>query len=151
MRTQSLARLCLTVALGISAGCAGPAELVVTNPDGQLERLDQGFTYASPQSFDFNGTWEGKALAHPEAPASIPRHSDMEVYVSTKNNTVTGVTCGESDLVFSTPPVVTQGTFTFAAADGVVAISGRIVSDRHAIGTVDTLACPGTRWSAVKK
>ena len=44
-----------------------------------VARLGDGYSYASPQSFDFNGTWEGYAVAHPEAHLGPRQHSDMEM------------------------------------------------------------------------
>ena len=38
---------------------AGVVDVVVTNPDGQAVRWSGALTYAPPEFFDFNGTWEG--------------------------------------------------------------------------------------------
>ncbi|HVS33337.1 MAG TPA: hypothetical protein VMS98_18010, partial [Thermoanaerobaculia bacterium] len=41
----------------------------VTNPDGEADALIGGYVFAPPQSFDFNGNWDGgpmpKALSFP--------------------------------------------------------------------------------------
>ena len=38
---------------------AGTVELAVLAPDGQLDRLAGGFTFARLSVSDFNGVWEG--------------------------------------------------------------------------------------------
>ena len=126
----------------------GPVDVVVTNPTGQVARLAGGFTYASPQSFDFNGTWDGFALAHPEGGADVrPLHSDMPLRFTVLNNQLASFTCDSATLTFSPPLSVTNGEFSFTGADGV-AVSGRIVSDGGTLGKINTTACPATRWFA---
>ena len=138
--------------LATTAQDAGVAEIVVTNPDGQVERLAGAYEYALPQSFDFNGNWEGVALAHPDArPSSVQRHSDMEMRVAIGANLVTSVTCDGIAVTNAAPLVVSQGAFSRSNDVGVVIISGRILSDGHAMGTINTTACPCTRWVAAKK
>ena len=129
---------------------SGPADVVVSNLNGQVTRLAGGFTYASPQSFDFNGTWEGLALAHPEGGANVrPLHSDMPLRFTVQNNQLTNFTCDSATLTFSPPLSVTSGEFSFAGGDGV-AVSGRIVTDGGTRGTINTTACPATRWTATR-
>ena len=132
------------------AHAVGPADVVVSNPNGQVARLAGGFTYASPQSFDFNGTWDGFALAHPEGGADVrPLHSDMPLRFTVQNNQLASFTCDSATLTFSPPLSVTNGEFSFAGADGV-AVSGRIVTDGGTRGTINTTACPATRWAATR-
>jgi IPT/TIG domain-containing protein len=50
---------------------AGPVEIVVTNPDGQAATFAGGYTYASPQSFDFNGAWERLCPRAPRRTGSV--------------------------------------------------------------------------------
>lgn len=129
---------------------AGPVDVVVTGSSGQTVTLAGAYTYASPQSFDFNGTWIGSALAHPDLAARVVyRHSDMDMKFTIQNNTVTSFTCGGSELVTSPPPSVSNGEFSLAGNG--VAVSGRIVAPAGAAGTINTAACPSTRWTATKQ
>ena len=127
----------------------GPVAIIVANPDGQTARLSGGFNYASPQSFDFNGTWEGFAAAHPDH-LGPTRHSDMEMRFTIARNVLTSFACGGATLAFSSQLVVSDGAFTHAG-DGEVVMSGRIVAEGIAVGTIDTDACPGTRWTATRR
>jgi hypothetical protein len=134
-----------------SAQNAGAVEITVTNPDGQSVRRSGGYTYASPQSFDFNGAWVGYALAHPDSQAtSAPHHSDMPMLFTIENNVLTSVTCAGVVLAFSVPPVVKDGAFSYSG-DGGVVLTGRIVADGDSVGTIDTDMCPATRWNALKR
>ena len=130
---------------------AGAVDIVVANPGDRTARLPAGFTFAPPQSFDFNGTWRGLALAHPEVAGRLgARHSDMELQLVIRDDLVTVVVCADYSALLVQPLRVTNGAFVGTASDGVV-ISGRIVSATSAVGTIDTLACPGTRWSAARQ
>ena len=139
-----------TIRLTTSAHEAGSVAITITNPDGQLVRLSDRYTYAPPQSFDFNGVWDGYALAHPDAQRSAPRHSDMEMQFTIQNNVLTGFVCGGAMLAFAVAPSAKEGAFSHSDGDRTV-ITGRIVADRSALGTIDTDDCPGTRWAAVRR
>jgi IPT/TIG domain len=128
---------------------AGTVEIVVTNPDGQVARLTDVYTYAPPESFDFNGAWQGYALAHPDHVRSA-RHSDMEMGFIIENNGLTSVTCGGAPVTFSPALPVIGGAFSYSGDEGVV-VTGRIVSDASAVGTIKTGACPATSWAAEKR
>ena len=129
----------------------GVVDIVVTNPDGQAVKLTGAYTYASPESFDFNGTWVGYALAHPDLRVrSVARHADMEMRFTIDHNLLTSVTCGAVAMVLSPPPAVSSGAFSLAGNDGV-ALSGRIVSDGTAVGAINTSDCPATRWVATRR
>ena len=127
----------------------GSVDVLVTNPDGQVSRLAGGYTYAPPSSFDFNGTWVGYALAHPESGSRLNiSHSDMDFRLTIENNTVISVNCGGTAIALpSPPPSVTNGEF---AVDGT-SMSGRILSAVEAGGPINTTACPSTRWIATKQ
>ncbi len=134
-----------------SAHDVGMVEITVTNPDGQFVRQAGGYTYALPESFDFNGGWVGYALAHPAAQArSVPHHSDMEMLFTIENNVLTAFKCADVVMTFSVPPVVKDGAFSYSA-DGGVTLTGRIVAEGDAVGTIDSDVCPATRWSALKR
>jgi IPT/TIG domain-containing protein len=127
----------------------GPVAIVVANPNGQTATLSGGYSYASPQSFDFNGTWEGFAAAHPDHPGPT-RHSDMDMRFTIERNVLTSFTCGGATLAFSSQLVVSDGAFTHAG-DGEAVMSGRIVAEGISVGTIDTDACPATRWVATRR
>jgi hypothetical protein len=126
----------------------GTVEIVVTNRDGQAARLGDGYSYASAQSFDFNGAWEGVALAHSDH-LGPRRHSDMEMRFTIESNMLTSFTCGGTTLPFSSQPVVSDGAFTHVVDGG--AVTGRIVGEGIAVGTIDTDPCPATRWTAARR
>ncbi len=127
----------------------GPVEVIVANPNGQTATLSGGYSYALPQSFDFNGTWEGFAAAHPDH-LGPTRHSDMGMRFTIERNVLTSFTCAGAPLAFASQLVVSDGAFTHAR-DGEVVMSGRIVGKGIAVGTIDTDACPATRWVATRR
>jgi hypothetical protein len=139
-----------TIRVTTSAHDPGPVELSVTNPDGGAVTFAGGYSYASPQSFDFNGAWEGYALAHPDVHAGPPRHADMDMQFTIESNMLRSVTCGGVALVLSPTPSVTDGAFSYAGNDGVL-VTGRIVTDASAVGSINTGACPATRWTAARR
>lgn len=125
----------------------GAVDVLVTNPDGQAAKLAGAYTYASPNSFDFNGTWVGYALSHPESAARVGvSHSDMDFRLTIQNNTVTSLTCGGAAIAIESPSV-TNGEFSLSG----VSVTGRIVAAVEAVGTISTTACPSTRWNATKQ
>ena len=128
----------------------GAVEIVVTNPDGQSARVGDGYSYASPQSFDFNGAWEGYAVAHPETHLGPRQHSDMEMRFTIERNMLTSFTCGGATLALSSPHAVSDGAFAHAG-DGGVVLTGRIAAEGAAVGTINTNACPATWWTAARR
>ena len=95
------------------AHAAGQVDVVVLNPDGQAHRLVGGYTYALPESFNFNGSWGG-----------VPHKTPIRFTI--QNNTLASVSCGTSEtFAFSPPPSVSNGEFSFRRDDGI-AVSGGI-------------------------
>jgi len=134
------------------AHAAGPVTVVVTNPAGERATLTAGYSYAPPQSFNFNGGWTGYALAHPFLDGGAIRsqtHSDMEMQFTVENNQVTAFSCGGAVITLAAPLAVSGGGFSFT--DTGVTLTGRIVSAATTIGTIDTPACPQTRWEAYRQ
>src|SRR5687768_3412557 len=78
----------------------GTVEIVVTNRDGQAARIGDGYSYTAAQSFDFNGTWEGSALA-PSDHLGPRRHSAIDMRFTIEGNVLTSFTCGGATLAFS--------------------------------------------------
>lgn len=122
------------------AHAAGLVDLVVSNPDGQSGRLANAYTYASPDSFDWNGEWEGGAQT-----------GHVLFRFTIQNSRLTTVSCDTSGTVsFSPAPPVSNGEFAFSREDGV-AITGRLVSPRDAIGTIHLAPCTNSDWFARKQ
>jgi hypothetical protein len=130
---------------------AATVDVVVTGSNGEAATLTRAFTYASPQSFNFNGTWEGYAEAQPpSAGRLIALHSEKEMGFTVEDNVLTHFTCGGSANQALAPlPSVGNGEFSLVANG--VSISGRIVSADNAIGMINTAACPAMRWFAGKR
>ena len=148
-RVNAFAGTTTTLYLTTPVHAAGDVDVVVSRPDGQSTTLTRGFTYAPPQSFNFNGTWVGYALAHPPIGAqNRPLHSDMDMRLTIENNVLTSFTCGGSDIAFS-PAAIVNGEFSLAAE--FIPITGRIVAANESIGTISTTACPATLWYATKQ
>jgi hypothetical protein len=125
---------------GTAAHAAGTVDVIVTNPGGLESRLNGGYTYEQPESFDFNGDW----VAH----AGPEYETDMRFTI--RNNVLVSVSCGTSaPLTLAPAPSVKDGEFSFLGDDGL-AISGRLVSPVNAIGTINLPACPAGGWWADK-
>jgi IPT/TIG domain-containing protein len=119
---------------------AGAVDVAVTNAAAESHTLVNGYSYAPPESFDFNGTWVGSAGAEYE----------LHIAVTIENDFVTSVRCDGSDpLTFTAPPVVRNGAFSFSGAGG--AMTGRIVSPSGALGTIDIGPCRNMEWFALKQ
>lgn len=126
--------------LDAPAHAAGTVDVIATNLSGQADTLAGGYTYASPQSFDFNGNWGG--------------WDDAGVHVwikfTIKDNVLVSVSCEDTILTFSTPPSVSNGEFSFSRPDGV-SVTGRIVAATIAVGTINLPPCASLRWGAEKR
>jgi hypothetical protein len=131
-----------TILATVPAHAAGLVDIVVTNPDGQSARLADAYTYASPDSFDSNGEWEGTFRMG---------QFEFRFRFTIQNSRLTEVSCHTSGPVsFSPAPTVSNGEFASSRADGV-AIAGRLVSPRDAIGTLNLAPCTNSAWSARKQ
>ncbi len=118
------------------AHAAGTVDVVVTNTGGQPGRLAAGYTFASPQSFDFNGTWAGYPIDG----------SDYLLRFTILQNELLSVSCDSSTIAFSDPVVITNGEFSFSR-DGAT-MSGRIASGYQAVGTINVPPCNAPLWVA---
>ena len=131
-----------TIYLETSAHAAGTVDVVVTNPGGQPGRLTAGYTYASPQSFDFNGNWVGE----------IEDGSHRMVRFTIQNNLLVSFSCVSSTtstLDLSPPPSIANGEFSFLGNEGV-SVTGRIVSASEANGTINTAGCAAALWHGLR-
>jgi IPT/TIG domain len=123
------------------AHAAGSVDVVVTNPDGQAGGLAGGYTYAIPESFEANGTWEGGADSNYGTPFRF----------TVQNDTLTSISCGVSGtLTLSPPPPISHGEFSFVGPDGA-SVSGRIVSPNWALGKINMSPCFAFPWSATRQ
>jgi hypothetical protein len=126
------------------AGAVGLVDVLVTNPNGQADTLREGYTYASPDTYDVNGEWKGSADSH----------SGTDFGFTIRDGALIGVSCGTSQSVTLSPPVpVVSGEFSLTG-DEPVSISGKIVSPNRAFGTVTIRgvdSCVGEPWIAVKQ
>jgi IPT/TIG domain-containing protein len=122
---------------------AGTVDVVVTNPGGLFTTLTGAYTFAPPESFDFNGEW----VAH----AGPEYETDMRFTI--RNDRLVSVSCdGSAPITVMPAPSVSDGAFSFSGGDGI-AISGTLVSPFTAAGTIDvagTPACSASRWWADK-
>jgi hypothetical protein len=121
------------------ARAAGMVGVVVTNPDGQTATVAGGYTYASPQSFDFNGAWRGGAGTEFE----------IDLVFTVRNDLLISFSCGKSPAVAVVPPVaVSSGEFSFLGNDGT-RFSGTILADDLMAGSISLPLCTATtRWIA---
>ena len=118
---------------------AGPVDIQVTNPDGGKATFSGKYSFALPQSFDMNGTW----VAYPDA-------SEEELFRFTiQNNTLISLTCRSSaPIVFSPPPQVANGEFSFS--DTIGTFTGRIVAAGQVTGAINIAGCGSGVWWASK-
>jgi hypothetical protein len=117
-------------------GVAGPADVVLTNADGQSSTLKNGFTYLPPSSFDFNGDWGGMTgWVH-----------ELQMSFSIRNNTLVSASCGGSPNLVPTPVPVVNGSFSVTADNS---FSGRIVGVGAASGSISgPSVCGSDSWRA---
>jgi hypothetical protein len=118
----------------------GTVDVVVTNPDGRKLVLREAYTYVSPDSFDFNGSWEAASFDG----------SDRQLEFTIEDNRLVRATCRSADgqvvpLSIPSPPAITHGEFAFEGIDGI-RFSGRMVTSTDAIGTMNFAACNAMTW-----
>lgn len=115
------------------AHAVGPADLTVTNPDGQFQRVAAAFSYRTEDAFDMNGVWAGFTV----------NGTDTAVGFEIRNNTLVSATCAFTaavPFVFSDMPRVQNGGFSLVAQGGAT-LAGRIVSANEILGTINFPAC----------
>lgn len=115
------------------AHAVGTADLVVTNPDGQFQRVPAAYTYGLEDAFDMNGIWDGFTV----------NGTDTAVGFEIRDNTLVSAVCAYNaavPFVFSTLPRVQNGGFSLIAEDGAT-LAGKIVSESEIVGTMNFPAC----------
>jgi hypothetical protein len=119
---------------------AGAVDVVVTNIDGQTVRVPGALTYAPPESFDFNGDWEGDA--------DDGSHDGTVIRFTIRDNVMVSLSCGAgADLLPMPAPTVAGGRISSVGAS----ITGRITSEGVATGSINLPPCGGRMWGASKK
>ena len=127
------------------AHAVGAVDVVVTNPDGQSQRLAGRFEYAPEASFDVNGDWGGFST----------NGTDTWVEFVIRDNKVISASCQYDTFTpfsFSEPPSVQNGGFSLTAEGGAT-LSGRIVAASEVMGTISLPPCTRTPlpWRANRK
>ncbi len=127
------------------AHAVGTADLIVTNPDGQFQRLAAAYTYGLEDAFDMNGVWAGFTV----------NGTDTAVEFEIRDNTLVSAVCAYTaavPFIFSTLPRVQNGGFSLIAEDGAT-LAGKIVSESEIVGTMNFPACNNTLlpWRVSRK
>jgi hypothetical protein len=138
------------------AHAAGPVEVIVTDEYGQAGSAV--FTYASPDTFDVNGDWQGVAYGTGPSwrgPALVELTIRDNVAVSASCTVCwSGGNCqygNAPNLTLEPPFVVANGEFSFAGSGGV-SITGKLLSPNYASGSIDVPSCVSKgQWDAGKK
>ena len=127
---------------------SGAVDVMVTNVDGQNAVATGAYTFAAPDSFDFNGVWRG---------VTFVGDYDYPFAFTVVNGAVVSMTCATSGTLALSPPApVIHGEFSFAK-ENIVTVYGRIVAPKEAIGVVDigTVGsvgpCVRADWHATKE
>lgn len=119
---------------------SGPVDLVMRTSRGRVVTLVGRYTYAAPESFDFNGSWGGFGNAG----------QDIPILFTIEDGRLTSVSCDiYATLSFEPPVPVTNGEFSYSSPDGI-AVSGRIVSAAAAVGTINLAPCTSTVFGVTK-
>ena len=129
-----------TIDFNTSASAAGRVDVTVTNPGGLSSTLAGAYTFAPPETFDFNGDWiagNGVEVA-------------LEMLFTIRDNMIVRVSCDGAALALPSGIPVHNGEFSFLGDDGA-AVSGRFVSPVRAKGTVTLGPCIAGPWWADKR
>jgi len=123
---------------------AGSVDVVVSGQTGQSVTLTSAFTYASPDTFDFNGSWAGFG----------GNGQDNLIRFTIQDNMLLGVSCDSissapgTTVTFSPPRSVTTSAFS-VDSDGI-RFMGHIVSPTSATGIIRVGECASDAWYAEK-
>jgi hypothetical protein len=119
---------------------AGPADIVVTNPDGTSQTVVGGYTYADPGSFDLEGVWAGFTVDG----------SDTWVEFTVSDHLLTKVRCTDEAsrvVAIAVSQPVVNGKIEFVGDAG--RFSAWVASASEAAGVIDIAPCSGVRrWEA---
>ena len=118
----------------------GTVDIVVTNAAGTATRPG-GFTYATPDDFNFNGTWTGYADGPPD--------SLIEMSFTIANDVLVSVSCGSVTMAPTPEFRVRNGEFSFQGESGI-RLTARMLSEVAASGEIGFPPCSPT-WFARKQ
>jgi hypothetical protein len=127
------------------AHSAGIVDVVVDTANGLSVTMAEGYTYASPETFDFNGGWSGFGN----------NGQDNVIAFTIRDNRLLSVSCGGiatpggAAVTLSPPLTLTRNTFLFSR-DGVE-FSGRMVAPSMATGTIRLGECSSDGWYAERQ
>jgi len=124
------------------AHAAGLVDMIITNPNRQTFRFNQGYEYVPQESFDFNGEWDGVTT----------NGTDTLVQFTISNNMLVTASCRfDLDKIFTLSAAVMNGEFSAKGRDGLV-LSGRMVSASQAVGQITAPECLSNTnpWHASK-
>ena len=127
-----------TIWLVTSASAAGRVDVTVTNPGGLSSNLAGAYTFAPPETFDFNGDWVG------DTDDSI---GNFWMQFTIRHDMLVRVSCGGAVSTLPSGSPVHNGEFSFLGDDGA-AVSGRLVSPMQALGAVNVGPCKNLPWEA---
>jgi hypothetical protein len=128
---------------------AGSVDVVVHGSGGEVVTLADAFTYAPPETFDFNGDWLGWGNTSLDVPMHFTIQHNELLRATCESHSIPGVDA-DATVTFSPPRPVTNGEFSFTDDAGVV-LSGRILSATTATGVVRLGICSNDEWYAGKQ
>ena len=127
-----------TIWFTTTASAAGRVDVTVTNPGGLSGTLAGAYTFAPPETFDFNGDWMAYQGDGPPV-----------MQFTIRDNVLVRVSCDGAVLTLPSGSPVHNGELSFLGDDGA-AVFGRLVSPVGARGTVNVGPCAGVIWLAEK-
>ena len=123
----------------VGTHAVGAVDVTVTNPGGLSATLPGGYTYALPDTFDFNGDW----IAHAGPDFEI----DMRFTI--QNDVLVSIACGsDTSHTIAAPLQIKNGSFP-PVGDGF-SFSGTIASGQTSFGQVNAPGCGNASWWADK-
>jgi hypothetical protein len=109
---------------------AGTVDLVVTDARGRTAVLSSAFTYASPESFEFDGEWY----------QFLGDYHDIFFGFKVVEGALASITCGNLTLALSPPMSIRRGEFAYRGEDGISA-TARIVAETQVRASVKAGPC----------
>ena len=95
------------------AHAAGSVDVVVRNPDGQSVTLSAAYTFAPPETFDFNGNWF----------AFLGNGNDDPFSFTVEGNSLVSLRCYEGTHVTLASPLPISHGEVAASVNGIVIFS----------------------------
>ena len=137
---------CATMVVYTPEHMAGTVVVAVSDLNGRTVATSQTFTYAAPDTFDFNGNWSGFGNNGQD---SLIRFTIRDNRLLTASCDSVYVDQAGTDLTFTPPPPVTDSAFSYKGSDAI--FTGRIVGPAMATGTIRLGECDSDGWYAQKQ